>query len=244
MRSTRTHRGASMPRLRIFCREAAACGLAKGLFGWLGGGLAGGLAGVAVASLLVVVSPASGQSVTLHFDLDGDLFNTAEVAAGAEPVTWTVWASFTAPDPTAYFGGYVGDIVPAGDADGMVRNVYSLLGGQATAPRIDSLAIENINIFNWSPYSGPMLYNPLAIFSFEFLADPTQLPGHRTQLSYDTEGITSLFPDDNIFSLPTEFTEFAVISDVLVVPVPGASAALMLGVMASRRGRHSGQRTV
>ena len=198
---------------------------------------------LAIAVVGLACGGAAGQSVTLHFDLDGDLFNTAEVAAGAEPVTWTVFASFTTPDPTGYFGGYVGDFVPAGDAVGTIRNVDSLLGGHTT-PRIDGLAIENINIFNNYLQSPPDPSNPIPIFSFDFEADAASLLGGSSSLSYDAEGIASVFPDDFIFTLPIEFAEFAVVSDVLIVPGPGAMSALLLGVMASRRGRHSGQRTV
>ena len=39
---------------------------------------------LAIAVVGLACGGAAGQSVTLHFDLDGDLFNTAEVAAGDE----------------------------------------------------------------------------------------------------------------------------------------------------------------
>ena len=188
------------------------------------------MAYVAFATLAGAAGLGSAEiSVTLHFDLDGDPFNTAEVVAGAEPVTWTVWASYTTPDPTGYFGGYVGSFVPTGDANGQIIWSRSLLARINSSHRVDTLAIVDIDIFNMGVFVGPDTTNPVPIFTFDFLSDATAPSGNQTRLSYESDGILSVVPDDNIFGIPIEIAEFDVVSDVLVVPGPGAGLASALG---------------
>ena len=236
MRSTRTRGGASMPRLRFACRTAAARGLATGLFG----GLARGLAGGAVASLLMGVAPASGQSVTLHFDLDGDPFSSSEVIDDGTPRTWTVFASFTGYDhPDAHFLSFMGSFEPTGGLTGTVRNAENLLDQSFLTPVVDGARIESIFIENNTNFQG-LSYtdNPLAIFRFEFVASDLaggDGMGDPDRLAYDAIGTASVKEDEGIFTLPDEFEAFAVISDVLVVPGASVGGALVLGVVGARR---------
>ena len=180
---------------------------------------------------------ASGIGVTLHFDLDGDPFNSAEVLAGAEPVSWTVFASFVAPDPTAYFGGFVGSFVPTGDEGGNVSNLTNLMSGEARPAVVNGASVDNVNIFVSPVIQFPDFANPCAIFAFDYRAGASAFPGPTTQVTYAGIGTASLFPDDNIFGFPIEFEDFAVVSDVLIVPGPGAAGVLAFGVLTTRRRR-------
>lgn len=192
---------------------------------------------ISLSATAGLAASAAGQSVTLHFDLDGDPFNTAEVEAGAEPVTWTVFASYTTPDPTGYFGGYVGSFVPAGDANGQIIWSQSLLARTNSSHRVDGLAIVDIDIFNMGVFVGPDTTNPVPIFFFDFLADSAAPSGNQTRLSYDSDGIVSVLADDSIFTVPTEIEDFDVVSDVLIVPGPGAAGVLAFGLLTARRRR-------
>jgi hypothetical protein len=179
----------------------------------------------------------AGISVTLHFDLDGDPFNSAEVVAGAEPVSWTVFASFMAPDPSAYFGGYVGSFVPTGDEGGSVSNLTNLMSGEARPAVANGASVDNVNIFVSPVTQFPDFANPCAIFAFDYQVDASAFPGPTTQVTYAGIGTALLFLDDNIFGFPIEFEDFAVVSDVLIVPGPSAAGVLAFGLLTARRRR-------
>ena len=196
----------------------------------------GALAGL--CGLLAAAAPVSGQTVTLHFHLDGDPFNSvevvSEVAAGAEPVTWTVFASFTGyPDPDAHFLSFAGAFVPVGDLAGSVRHTENLLDQSFSTPVVDGAAIENIWIENNTNFQGISDHsNPLAIFRFGIVADDASDTGDGpARLSYDAVGIASVLADEGIFTLADEFEDFAVISDVLVVPGPGPALGVGGGLV-------------
>lgn len=90
--------------------------------------------GVVLAAVSGVTLSAGGQSVTLHFDADGDPFSATEVVCGPNCAgSWTVYASFTGFDePGAYFGGFVGDFRGIGDAT--LFELENLMGGEGTTP--------------------------------------------------------------------------------------------------------------
>jgi hypothetical protein len=172
---------------------------------------------------------AAGQDVTLHFDAD------RAVAGPGETVHWVVSASFTGyPDPTAYFGGFVGDF-PASDpslGDGM--NYVSFMTGNATTPTFDGASIEGINFFNSALLGSDDPSNPIDVFEFDVRI--TALSG---TLSSDAEGVVSVFPSDFIFALPDEYPGMDVIvSDTVII---GSGPSCNPADLVAPFGRLSGQ---
>ena len=187
---------------------------------------------IATLAIAGLATAATAQSVTLHFDLDSNPGDAAVVEAGVGDVlSWTVWASFTGFDNGAYFGGFVGAFNANNPGAAAVSNIAVLLAGSATTPMANGGNVENINMFNSALLGTDDASNPIAIFSFN-------TSGTDAELSYSANGVTSVFPDGGIFTLPTEFTSVNIISDRLVVPAPGAAAVLGLGgLVATRRRR-------
>lgn len=184
-----------------------------------------GTAGIAAAGL---------QSVTLHFDADGDPFGGEVVTAGiGDTVSWTVWASFDGyTDSSAYFGGFVGDFDANNPGGGMVSNIQVLMAGNATTPTANGASIEGINMFHSALLGTDDQSNPLMIMTFDTLI--TSAEG----FNYQSDGTSSMFADDGIFSLPDEYTSVGIISDSVVVPAPAALSMLGLaGLAATRRRR-------
>lgn len=182
---------------------------------------------IAILSIAGLAAAASAQSVTLHFDIDGDPLTGSDVVA--DSASWTVWASFTGfADADAYFGGFVGSF--DGNGDGSASNLMNLMAGEGTVAAASGASIVNINMFNNALLGTDDNSNPLAIFSFD-------TSGTTSELSYSATGVASMFADGNIFGTPIP-TDFVVISDRLVVPAPGAAALLGLGgLVATRRRR-------
>lgn len=188
------------------------------------------IASVALAGLPAV---AAAQSVTLHFDADGDPFSATEVVCGPNCAgSWTVFASFTGFDePGAYFGGFVGDFRGIGDAT--LFDLENLMDGEGTTPSANGGSIEGVNIFNAALLGTNDPRNPIPIFSF--------VTRFTTQeIGYDAIGRATVYADDGVLTVPTEFFEFNVISDrVGPFPTPGVLAVLGFGgVIGARRGRN------
>ena len=181
---------------------------------------------IAILSIAGLAAAATAQSVTLHFDIDGDPLTGSDVDGSS--ASWTVFASFTGfPDADAYFGGFVGDWNANGD--GVASNLVNLMAGEGTTAAANGASIGNLNIFNNALLGTDDNSNPLAIFSFD-------TSGTTSELSYSAEGVANMFADGNIFGTPLD-TQFVVISDRLV-PAPGAAAVLGLGgLVAARRRR-------
>ena len=182
---------------------------------------------IAILSIAGLAAAASAQGVTLHFDIDGDALTGSDVVA--DSASWTVYASFTGFDAGAYFGGFVGSFDATGD--GSASNLANLMAGAGTEAAANGAGIENLNIFNAALLGTNDPANPIAIFSFD-------TSGTASELSYAATGVSSMFADSGILTLPTEFTSVNIISDRLVVPAPGAAAVLGLGgLVATRRRR-------
>jgi hypothetical protein len=183
---------------------------------------------IAILSIAGLAAAATAQSVTLHFDIDGDPLGGQDVVA--DSASWTVYASFTGySDPAAYFGGFVGSFDASGD--GAASNLQNLMAGEGTAATANGASIETINIFHSALLQTNDPANPIAIFSFD-------TSGTTSELSYSASGLASVFADGGLFSLPDEFTSVNIISDRLVIPAPGAAAVLGLGgLVATRRRR-------
>ncbi len=184
---------------------------------------------IAILSIAGLAAAATAQSVTLHFDIDGDPLGGSDVVA--DSATWTVYASFTGyTDPSAYFGGFVGSFL--GSGDGAAADLTNLMGQQGVAATANGADVT-VNIFNSALFQTNNPANPLAIFSFT-------TSGTTSELSYGADGTASVFPSSSIFALPDEYEGVAVniISDRLVIPAPGAAAVLGLGgLVATRRRR-------
>ena len=184
---------------------------------------------IAILSIAGLAAAATAQSVTLHFDLDGDPLTASDVSGNSG--SWTVLASFTGTSASGYFGGFTGSWNNVGDGSGTASNLVSLMAGNATTPSANGASIEGINIFHSALLGTDNSNNPLAIFTFDTTLD-------SGSIEYSATGVASLFGDDGIFTLPSEFTDaqINIISDRLV-PAPGAAALLGLGGLAAARRR-------
>jgi len=210
-----------------------------------------------MATSLLTGVAAAGVSVTLHFELDNDpLTGPAIVSYQGEPVRWTVYASFSGyGSADAYFGGFVGSFDPvvtsggSGDAtvNGSVSNLSSLMAGEGTPAQGNGASVESVNIFHSALLGTDNPSNPLAIFAFDLSVSSVSGsidPDAPPRLTYTADGIASVFANSSIFLLPDEFTEIAVLSDVLAIPAPGvALSAGVIGVGMLRRRRGPSGRT-
>lgn len=181
----------------------------------------------------VTAAATAGTSATLHFDLNGDP-GTADtvVAAVGDTLSWSVYGSFDGyPDSTAYFGGFVGDFLANNPSAGQASNVEVLMPGNATTPTTNGANIEGINMFASALLGNDDPANPLMVMTF----DTEVMTGEG--FNYSTDGTTSVFPDDDIFSLPDEFESASVITDSVIIPAPGALAVLGLGGLGLARRR-------
>lgn len=171
----------------------------------------------------------AGQSVTLNFSID-----TSDYSIG-EPQTWTVSASFSGyDDPSAYFGGFVGSFVASDSGLGQTSNFQNLLVGEGTPASSDGGNVLSVNIFNAALLGSNDPANPIDLFRFDFT------PQAFGVISYDAVGLVTVFPDDGIFTLGDEYTDFEVFSDRVVFPAPGTGAGIAGGVLilsGRRRGR-------
>jgi len=181
----------------------------------------------------MTAAAAAGTTATIHFDLNGDP-TTADtvVAAVGDTLSWTVWGSFEGyPDDSAYFGGFVGEFLANNPSAGQASNVQVLMPGNATTPTPNGASIENINMFASALLGNNDPANPLMAMTFD--TEVMTAEG----FNYSTDGTTSVFPDDGIFTLPDEFESASVITDSVIIPAPGAVAMLGLGGLAVARRR-------
>lgn len=188
----------------------------------------------AALGLAGLASIATAQSVTIHFDVDGDpLAGDIVTASIGETLTWTVYASFEGySDPGAYFGGFVGSFFATNSSSAVVSNVETMMGNAAIAPLVDGGDINRVNIFNSALLGTNNPTNPLILMTFE-----TEVMSAEG-FSYFAEGLSSVFPASSIFTIPDEFTDVEIVSDFIVVPSSGPLALLGLaGLSVVRRRR-------
>lgn len=178
---------------------------------------------VGFVAAVVAAHVAGAGTVHLHFAASGGPY-------AGETNAWTVSAWFEGyDDATAYFGGFNGNILSSHPTDGFVTGFENLMSFEGTTPKVVGGDIFDVNIFNAALLSTNDPANPIDIFRFwthneRLIRDP---------LFFDAEGLVSVFPDDGIFTLPDEFTQFEVTSDVIWwVPAPGGFTALGLGIAA------------
>jgi hypothetical protein len=184
-------------------------------------------ASIVLAAVSGLAMSASAQGVTLLFSAD------ATVPPVGETVRWTVSAQFSGyADPTAYFGGFVGSFVASDSGIGTASNFQNLLSGEGTPQTANGASVDGVNIFNAALLGTDDQANPIEIFSFDVTLDAIGF------LSYDAEGLVTVFPNDGVLTLGDEFTNFTVISDRIGFPTPGAGMGIALGgLMTTRRRR-------
>jgi MYXO-CTERM domain-containing protein len=181
-------------------------------------------------ALLVIAGLATGavaQGVTLNFTA-----NASEVNVG-DTISWTVSASFTGyPDPSAYYGGFVGTFDASDLGLGTAQNFVNLMAGTGTPAAANGASVTAVNIFNAALLQTNDPANPIDIFTFDVVA------GSVGVLSYNANGTSTVFPNDGIFTLGEEAPTTTSSASVNIVPAPGAAALLGLGgLVAARRRR-------
>ncbi|USN98155.1 MAG: hypothetical protein H6810_08160 [Phycisphaeraceae bacterium] len=181
---------------------------------------------ISLLAIAGLAASAAAQGVTLSFSA-----NTTTANIG-DTVSWTVSASFTGyTDATAYYGGHVGSWDASDAGLGTSGNFANLLGFQGVAATSNGASVGTINIFNSALLGSDDPANPIAIFTFDVVA------GAAGDLSYGASGISTVFPDDGIFTLGDEYTASTTSDTVHIVPAPGAFALLGLGGLAAARRR-------
>ncbi len=182
---------------------------------------------IAIMSIAGLAAAASAQSLSVDFGAD------VTQAAMGDTIHWTATVSFTGfSDPSAYFGGFVGDFLASDSSLGTAGNFVNHMNGEGV-PATGNGADVNLNIFNSALLGTDDQSNPYLIFEWDVTAG-----ANTGDLSYSDSGVWSMFTDDGIFTLPTEMMA-TVTSDVVGVniPAPGALALLGLGGLTATRRR-------
>ncbi len=182
---------------------------------------------IAIMSIAGLAAAASAQSLSADFAAD------VSQAATGDTIHWTATVSFSGfSDPSAYFGGFVGDFLASDNTLGTADNFLSHMAGEGVPPTANGADV-NLNIFNSALLGTDDQSNPYLIFEWDVTAG-----SGSGDLSYSDSGVWSMFADDGIFSLPIEMTA-NVTSDVvgINVPAPGALALLGLGGLTATRRR-------
>lgn len=186
----------------------------------------------------LVIGDAAGQSVTLHFDVDGDPLAASDTIYSGGEIEWTVYASFTGYiEPSAYFGGFVGRFDPSAAGIGVVSNLTNLMANAGVDPVADGGAVTEINIFHSVLLGTDDSTNPLAIFSFDFTPSEDVLGGNGEMLSYTASGLASVFASNAILLLDDQYTDLNIISDRVFIPGQAAFAVLLGGIAFTNRRR-------
>lgn len=182
---------------------------------------------IAILAIAGLATAASAQGVTLTFSADATSVDVGDT------ISWTVAASFTGfADPTAYYGGFVGTFDASDAGLGTSGNFANLLAGTGTPATSNGASVATLNFFNAALLGTDDNANPLQIFTFDVVA------GATGSLSYNANGVNTMFPDGGIFTLGEEFAGSTVSDSVsIVVPAPGAVAVLGLGGLVAMRRR-------
>lgn len=182
---------------------------------------------IAIITVAGLAATASAQSIAVDFSASATEINVGDT------VSWTVSVSFTGyADASAYFGGFVGDFIASDNGLGTAGNIVSNMAGNATTPTANGASVEGINIFHSALLGTDDNSNPIAIMTFDVVADAEGI------LDYGAAGVWSQFGSDFIFATPDEFTNPDMSSDrVNIVPAPGALALVGLGGLVAARRR-------
>jgi hypothetical protein len=156
------------------------------------------------------LAPAGG--VTLHFDAD------RESVVSGETVRWTVSASFTGyPDPTAYLGGFLGDLLANDPALGEAANPTGLLSVDTGANEPSGASIIGVAVNNLALLGTDDPANPIPVFAFDTLV--TSLTGG--ELEFGASGRLAVHQDNGDFTEPDYYFDVAVTSDRVAIDGPG-----------------------
>ena len=182
----------------------------------------------AILAVAGLATAATAQGVTLHFSADSTSVNVGDT------ISWTVSASFTGfADASAYFGGFTGTYDASDNGLGTSGNFANLMAGTGTPATPNGASVATVNIFNAALLGTNDNANPIDIMTFDVVTSSGGV------LSYGATGVSTMFPDDGIFSLGQEFSASVDSASVNIVPVPapGAFALLGLGGLAAARRR-------
>ncbi|USN98156.1 MAG: PEP-CTERM sorting domain-containing protein [Phycisphaeraceae bacterium] len=183
---------------------------------------------IAILSIAGLAAAASAQGLSVAFMADRSTANAGDT------IHWTVSVSTTGYGSTAYFGGFVGNLLSSDNSLGTSGNYTSHMAGNATTPSGNGADVMGINIFNSALLGTDDSSNPYVCFEFDVVA------GAGTgDLTYGAAGTWSEFANDGIFTLPDEYTQPGMTSDrvQINVPTPGAIALLGLGGLTAARRR-------
>ena len=178
---------------------------------------------VIVTAVAGLAAAASAQSAQIEFQASASEINVGDT------VTFTAVASFTGLSGTGYYGGFVGSFLANADL-GTAGNLQNLMSGEGTAAVANGANIDNMNVFN-SALLGSDDQSIGAFFSFDVTATA------EGELSYDAQGVSSLFASDFIFESAIELNASVISDTVRIVPAPGAAALLGLGGLVAVRRR-------
>mgnify|MGYP001286985690 CR=1 FL=1 len=174
---------------------------------WVNGAIAG------------LAATAASGSVTLYFTADATDYTIGDT------LTWTVSAAFSGyDDPTAYFGGFVGDFLANDPGFGSAHSFENFMSFEGTHPAPNGASLNGINIFNAALLGTDDQSNPIQIARFSVTMDAVG------SLSYDASGVVTMFADDGVLTIGETITDFEVVSSRVVwIPSPGAIAVLACG---------------
>ena len=187
---------------------------------------------VVLIALGGLTAAAPARSLTIRFEADATRLDNPY-----DTVHWTMIAEFTGfHDPTAYFGGFIGDVFDTENGDTLISSLEINMAGQGTTPVIIPGAITSLNVFNAALLGSDDPTSPFTILEFDAVAQGLT----SAYMEFDAIGAASVFQNNDIFTLPTLFDPdddpFAVISDrVLLIPGPASLGALGAGLFAARR---------
>ena len=182
---------------------------------------------IAIMSIAGLAAAASAQSLSVDYAAD------LTQASTGDTIHWTATVSFSGfADPTAYFGGFVGDFLASDNTLGTASGFVSHMDGEGVPPTANGADV-NLNIFNSALLGTDDQTNPFLIFEWDVTAG-----AGSGDLSYSDSGVWSMFADSGIFTLPQEM-QASVTSDIVGVnvPAPGALALLGLGGLTATRRR-------
>ena len=112
----------------------------------------------------IVLAGLAGQAqgqATLRFEPD------RTVAVPGEVIEWSVFADFPLyTDPTAYFGGFVGDFIATDSTLGVITNAESFMSSSSAVPQADGADLNGINTFNAALLGTDVPGSPFLFFRF------------------------------------------------------------------------------
>jgi hypothetical protein len=168
---------------------------------------------LALAVVAGLASLTTGQGLTITFEADRSVVQIGET------VHWSVYAQLTGyPDPTAYFGGFIGVFLADGQGVGAAMNPVCHMQ-EVDTPLMTGASVGNVNMLHWAGLDNDDPANPLLIYEHD-----VEITAYRGSLSYEAIGYAGVFPDDTVTTIPDEYFEFPTQSDTVTIGL-GCNAA-------------------